>query len=62
MPSDPTRPEWMRLLTTGCVLALAAAVVLATIPVLFGSPQPMVHIHWRTIGALERQFRLLGTE
>jgi len=42
---------------------LAATVVLAGIPVLFGSPQPKVHLHWRNISAFERsaleeQFRL----
>ena len=43
--------------------ALASAAALASIPVLFGSPQPKVHIQWRDTGepdriALERQFQL----
>lgn len=63
MPSVQARAEWTRLLAGAVACALAAAAVLAGIPVLFGAPQPMVHIQWRNVSAsdrvaLERQFRL----
>lgn len=63
MPFVPARAAWTRSLAGALACALAAAAALAGIPVLFGSPQPKVHIQWRDIGepdriALERQFRL----
>lgn len=57
------RSEWMRLLTAAARWGLASVAVLVGIPVLFGSPQPLVYIQWRTVDAperhaLEQQFRL----
>ena len=45
------------------VLAAAAGFLLAVVPVLFGSPLPMVHVRWAAIAdadrqALEQRFRL----
>ena len=61
---DPVHQRrWTRLLTAGVVSALLGSVVLGAIPVLFGSPLPMVYVYWRGIGtservAIEQQFRL----
>jgi hypothetical protein len=51
------------LLKAALVCAAASAALLAVIPLLFGSPQSMVHIRWGAIGepdriALEQQWRL----
>jgi hypothetical protein len=49
------------LLGAGC--ALAATMVLVALPVILGSPRPMIHVSWRGVSpgernALERQFGL----
>jgi len=56
------RPE-TRFLVSAVACALTAGMILAAIPVLFGSPQPQVHIQWRDVNdaervALEQQFAL----
>lgn len=63
MPSVSLRHSWTRLLAGGVISALAAAVVLAGIPTLFGAPLPMVRVYWRGISdadrvAAEQRFRL----
>jgi hypothetical protein len=51
------------LAAAGVLALLAAAIVLAVLPIVFGRPRPMVHVQWRGIdstgrAALERQFEL----
>src|SRR5687767_1455279 len=63
MPSVPPRDRWTRLLTGGVASALAAALVLAGIPMLFGTPLPMLRLYWRDISdrdriTAEQRFRL----
>jgi hypothetical protein len=54
MPFTRLRQTWKRLLAWAVAYALASAAVLASIPVLFGSPEPIVLIHWRGVSASER--------
>ena len=54
MSSVPARTAWTRPLAGGLVCALAALLVLVSIPVLFGSPLPMVRLYWRAIAATDR--------
>ncbi len=54
---------WRRDLASAVVLAAAAIVVVASVPLVFGAPRPQVHIRWREISvdqrvALERRFGL----
>jgi len=63
MFSVPTRSLSTRLLAAGLTCAFVAVLVLGAIPVLFGSPRPMVRLYWRTIPdadrrAAEQQFHL----
>src|SRR5688572_1385364 len=57
-PKAPSRWElgfasW-ELLSAALLLSAAAAVLLSLVPLLFGSPQPMVHIRWGTIAEFDR--------
>jgi hypothetical protein len=59
-------PAWTRLFLWAVAYALASAGVLASIPFLFGTPQPIVLIQWREVSAserlsLEREFGLTET-
>ena len=54
MPFTRLRQTWTRLLAWAVAYALASAAVLASIPFLFGSPEPIVLIHWRVVSASER--------
>lgn len=63
MRSVSPRHRWIRLLAAGAASALAASLLLAAIPVLFGRPLPMVRVEWRSIGepariSAEQQFQL----
>ena len=65
MTGQPTNPRtpWRRNLVRAVVVATAAAATLMSIPVVFGTPQPQVHIRWRSISdedrvARERRFGL----
>lgn len=63
MSSLPVHAGWTRWLAIAIACATAALLVLLGIPVLFGSPLPLVRVYWRAIGeadrlALEQQFRL----
>jgi hypothetical protein len=54
---------WRRDLALSVVLAVAAILVVASVPLVFGAPRPQVHIRWREISvdervALERRFGL----
>ncbi len=40
---------WRRDLASAVVLAAAAIVVVASVPLVFGAPRPQVHIRWREI-------------
>ena len=55
MPSMRLYPARARFLVWAVAYALASAAVLASIPFLFGSPQPIVLIHWREVSASERR-------
>ncbi len=53
----------MRLIRAGILTLLAAGIVALANPIVFGSPQKLIHIQWRNPGnpdrpALEQQFRL----
>lgn len=57
------RAGWKGLLVWAAAFFVAATAVLASIPILFGSPQPIVRITWRDVSPadrveLERQFHL----
>jgi hypothetical protein len=59
----PRHTSWRRDLASAVALAAAATVILASLPLVFGTPLPQVHIRWRDIGvdqrvALERRFGL----
>jgi len=45
---------WKRLLLWAIACSIASAVILATIPFLFGSPSPIIRITWRGVSAVER--------
>jgi hypothetical protein len=58
-----SRASASRHIAAGVALALAACVVAGLIPLLFGSPDPLVHVTWRDLGdaerlAIEEQFSL----
>ena len=52
-----------RCLSWAAACLAAGAIVLSGLPILFGSPQPVIHVEWRDVGpaersALERAFGL----
>ena len=51
------RTPWRRNLMRAVVVATAAAATLMSIPVVFGTPQPQVHIRWRGISDEDRIVR-----
>src|SRR5262245_58681466 len=55
-PTNPRTP-WRRSLVRAVVVATAAAATLMSIPVVFGTPQPQVHIRWRSISDEDRVAR-----
>ena len=55
-PTNPRTP-WRRNLMRAVVVATAAAAMLMSIPVVFGTPQPQVHIRWRGISDEDRIVR-----
>jgi hypothetical protein len=46
--------SWKRCLLWAAAYALASVAVLASIPLVFGSPLPKIHIQWRDISAADR--------
>ena len=50
----PRHRAWTQRLVWAIACALASTAVLASIPVLFGSPQPIVFIQWGAVSASER--------
>jgi hypothetical protein len=54
MPFTRLRQTWKRLLAWAVAYALVSVTVLASIPFLFGSPEPVVLIYWRVVSASER--------
>jgi hypothetical protein len=54
MRFPPAGAVWTRWLVAGLACSAAAFLLLAAIPVLFGTPRPMVAITWRDVSAPDR--------